>query len=445
MEIPLQDGHRIARRFYQRQARRGLQASRRLPWATLAVGSLLASFLACGHHRDPSDRSQRQLETFAAPTTIDHPTCLHREARPRHPTLGNRLTSSSPTRRSAVAAAGAVTPFLTAHGGFHIPKAILLVLFIAVDCGQALVMDWAEKRSWQLKAEGGPVRQYARQTALVVESTLSLVTGVSLAFGLGGFSAVLECFNPQRLLQFFPVAVCFATGLSLKMMAVNHFQAGTIKIVGQMRLPMLALASTFLLARRYTTVQSQVIGIITTSCVSFVLLKGQSRNQEGKSWKWKGLAQLFGWILMNVAGGICAEMTYKSSDTPYYIQKVAQDFGHLFLSLIMLFLVVPIFDSKEDITNKEMRPGGFFDGWDHRTVAVVALLFLDAWIGNLLLKEFSGVARSVAKAFGVAAVYFASFFYSKDRRNNPALTSVALMVIQSSLLFSFVSQKPSVR
>ena len=55
--------------------------------------------------------------------------------------------------------------------------------------------------------------------------------------------------------EFFPVALCFAVGLSLKMMAVNHFQAdfavkyeslmkafpllhskaGTIKIVGQLR------------------------------------------------------------------------------------------------------------------------------------------------------------------------------------------------------------------
>jgi len=312
----------------------------------------------------------------------------------------------------------------------------LLVLFIMVDTGQALVMDWAENRSWKQSYSG---RQYARQTALVVESCLSIVTGLGITASLGGLSATRACFDPQLLLRFFPVACLFATGLSLKMMSVNYFQAGTIKIVGQLRLPMLAVGSTLLLGRYFSVVQWQVIALITTSCVSFVLLKGQGRLKEGKTFKWKGLSQLAGWVIMNCVGGILAEMTYKSGNTPYYIQKVAQDFGHLLTSLVMLFLVVPRFSPREDIRNKETRPGGFFDSWDIRTVAVVGFLFLDAWIGNLLLKEFSSVTRTVAKAFGVATVYFVSLFYSKERKSNWALTVVAVVVIQSSILYSFVS------
>lgn len=316
--------------------------------------------------------------------------------------------------------------------GLHLPRIFILLLFIAVDSGQALVMDWAEKRPYK---QHRPGRQYARQTALVVESGLSMITGLALLLASGErLSAVGPLF-----LRFFPVALCFAIGLSLKMMAVNHFQAGTIKIVGQLRLGLVAVASTIIFSRRYSSMQWLAITSVTVCCVRFVQLKGRGRNRQGKPWKWVGLSQLYGWVCMNVVGGILAEKTYKSSNMPYYIQKVAQDMGHLVTSLVMLFLVVPRFYPSEDILNPSARPDGFFDSWDTRTCFVVASLFVDAWISNLLLKEFSGVTRGVAKAAGVAIVYFASLLYSKDRRANPELTVVAMLVILGSITFAAVS------
>lgn len=319
---------------------------------------------------------------------------------------------------------------------FSVPRKLLLLLFVLVDTGQALVMDWAEKRSWDQKRAG---RQYARQTALVFESCLSICTGLSFAFACGGWEVAKQCFSPALMIKFLPVACCFALGLSLKMMAVNHFQAGTIKITGQLRLPLMAVVSCSLLGRRYSAIQWQVIALISMSCVSFVLVKGQGRLQSGRNMKLFGWSQLLGWTGLNVLGGILAEKTYKSGLAPYYVQKVAQDFGHLLTSTVMLFLVVPRFNPEEDILDRKARPGGFFDSWDFRTLAVVGFLFLDAWIGNLLLKEFSGVTRAVAKAFAVAAVYLVSLLYAKDRLSNPALTLMAVMVIQSSILYAFVS------
>lgn len=311
-------------------------------------------------------------------------------------------------------------------------RTLLLVGFILVDTGQALVMDWAEKRSWKEDRNGA---QYVRQTALVVESGFSVFTGLTFALILGGVPELYSSFWPL-FLRFFPIAVFFAVGLSLKMMAVNHFQAGTIKIVGQLRLAFVALASTFILARTYSSKQWTAIAFVTVFCVLFVQQKGQGRSQRGKAWKWTGLSQLFGWVCMNVIGGILAEKTYKSSAGPYYVQKVAQDLGHLLTSTVMLVAVVPRFDPGEDIRNRSLRPGGFFDSWDFRTCAVVAFLFVDAWVSNLLLKEFSGVTRGICKAASVAIVYFVSLLYSKDRKRNPRLTWMASGVMLSSLLFS---------
>lgn len=305
-----------------------------------------------------------------------------------------------------------------------------------VDTGQALAMDWAENRKWDKRRSG---RQYARQTVLVFHGILAITSGLTLGASINGFEGVLQCLDFHLFLQFLPVSLFFATGLSLKMMAVDHFHAGTIKIVGQLRLPVVALFSMLFLARRYSPTQWQVIGMITVSCLAFVVIKGQGRKDAGKAYKWTGLSQLLTWVLFNVIGGIVAEHAYKSGNVPFYAQKVSEDFGHLIISLVGLLVVVPRFQAGENILDRQQRPGGFFDAWDIRTVVVVLFLFLDAWFGNLLLKQFSGVTRSIAKAFAVSAVYLASCVYAKDRRANPSLTLVAILVVQSSLLFAFVS------
>lgn len=334
--------------------------------------------------------------------------------------------SSREEPRTTVQAAG--SPLL---------RPLLLGGFIFIDVAQALVMDWAEKRTWD-KTRTGP--QYARQTALVVESALSLITGLAVSLFLGGWEGVRSCFSCVRFLRFLPVALCFTVGLSMKMMAVNHFHAGTIKIFGQARLPLTAVFSTLLLGRWYSSIQWQVIGMITMSCMCFVVMKGQSRASKGKSWaQWAGLFQIVAWLLLNVNGGLLAERSYKARDAPYYVQKVSQDIGHLLIGLVMLFVVVPRFKPGENILDRERRPGGFFDSWDVRTCMVVLTLIVDAWISNALLKEFSSVTRSITKAAGVSVVYFASLRYAKERKGNTALTLVALMVVQSSVLYACVS------
>ena len=44
---------------------------------------------------------------------------------------------------------------------------------------------------------------------------------------------------------------------------------------------------------------------------------------------------------------------------------------------------------QENFCDRQQRPGGFFDSWDRRTVALAFMLLLDATVGNLLLQEFS--------------------------------------------------------
>lgn len=313
---------------------------------------------------------------------------------------------------------------------------VLVGLFILIDTGQALTMDWAEKRKWDATRMG---EQYVRQTVLVLHSGVAMLSGLAVAAHYNGLPGVFSCLDFALFLKFLPVSVLFTFGVSFKMMAVDHFQAGTIKIFGQLRLPVLALCSTLFLARSYSVLQWQVIMLISVACFAFVSLKGQVRATAGKSWKWTGLAQLLGWVLLNVFGGIVAEHTYKSAPTEaFYKQKVAEDMGHFLTSLLMLFVVVPRFSPKENILDRRLRPGGFFDSWDIRTVSIVVFLFADAWVGNFLLKEFSGVVRAVAKAFSIAAVYLVSLGYSYDRRRSPALSLVALIVVQSTVLFACV-------
>lgn len=306
-----------------------------------------------------------------------------------------------------------------------------------LDAGQAFAIDWAEKMSPKTNSTG---RQYVRQSVVVFESVCSITVGLATVVGLNGVAGLRTCFDPGLILSFLPVATLLGSGLALKMMAVRHFHAGAIKIVGQLRLPCIVLFSTLLLGRRYSIVQWQVLAMITTSCIAFVLLKGGGREREGKAWNAAGMCQVLAWVLLNVLGGIAAEHTYKSRVAlPYYMQKVSADCCFLLVSLVMLLVVVPYFQPDEDICDKRRRPNGFFDSWDMRTVVVVAFLYLDAWVGNLLLKEFSGVTRSIAKAFGVSIVYFVSLLYAKGGRSNASLSLLAISVLQSSILFALVS------
>jgi len=309
---------------------------------------------------------------------------------------------------------------------------MLPILFVIVDCGQALVMDFAENRSWNKSKPGS--KQYARMTLLVCESLVSIVFGSLVALRLGGPAVLYQCADPEIWLQFFRVAFFFGLGISLKMMAVNHFQAGTIKVIGQLRIPMLALLSWMILSHTYSLMQWQVIALLTTSAYIFVQLKGQVREQEGKSWKWRGLGQLLAWVVLNSVGAVYAERTYKSGDVPFYVKKLVQDVGHLIVAGVML-LIVARCDKRENIFNAKHRPGGFFDSWDYKTWVAVFFLFLDAWVSNRLLKDFSAFTRCILKVVSVALTYFVSMTYAKDRRKYPSLTAAAVLIMQSSLLW----------
>ncbi|CAE7497458.1 unnamed protein product, partial [Symbiodinium pilosum] len=222
--------------------------------------------------------------------------------------------------------------------------------------------------------------------------------------------------------------------MSMKMRAVGYFNAGTIKIFGQLRLPLVALVSTYLLSRRYSREQWQAIVLVALSCFLFMWFKEkQGRSVKGNDQlDVQGLLLLAGWILLNVLGGVFAERAYKSGDKPFFSKKVSEDFGYLVLNLLMLF-VVPCCDPDENVFDRLRRPGCLFDSWDRRTVAMVVMLMLDATASNWLLQEFSALTKSVMKAFCVAIIYFMSLTYreARDQRKTGtcSLNCSALLVV----------------
>lgn len=92
----------------------------------------------------------------------------------------------------------------------------------------------------------------------------------NLGEGLGSFFYLFLAFDifsyfflfALFLTEFFPVALCFAVGLSLKMMAVNHFQAGvrvifsiSTSLCGSHMKSLLNCGSSFLLFRKAGTIK----------------------------------------------------------------------------------------------------------------------------------------------------------------------------------------------
>merc|ERR1711971_1224976 len=122
---------------------------------------------------------------------------------------------------------------------------------------------------------------YSRQTVLLSVSLTSVVTGILVNLKLGGLAAVRQSLDLKLWLQFLPSASFEGLGLSLKLMAYKYFQAGTVKVFGQLRLPLMAFVSALFLGRAYTLIQWQALAVLTTSCVCFFLLKDQTRKREG--------------------------------------------------------------------------------------------------------------------------------------------------------------------
>lgn len=310
---------------------------------------------------------------------------------------------------------------------------VLLASFILVDTGQAFVTDWAERRTASDVQSSG--RRYVRQTVLVFEACLAIVLGLLIQWLSGGLAAVQQCFNFNQFLEFAPSCLFFSVGLSLKMRAVAYHNAGTIKIFGQLRMPMTAILSTICLARHYDFVQWQAIGIITVSCFAYMHMKEQDKL-DGKLTLTCGHGLLLCWVLLNSAGGTLAEWVYKRGELDFFAKFVAEDFGYLVINSFILILMA-FCDPNENFCDRERRPGGFFDAWDRRTVALVFMLLLDATVGNLLLHEFSALTKCITKGFCVAMVYLMSLTYRDARHSaKSALSWFAILVIQSSFLYS---------
>ncbi|CAE7443945.1 unnamed protein product [Symbiodinium natans] len=319
-------------------------------------------------------------------------------------------------------------------------KWFFLLLFGLVDVGQAFVIDWAEGRT----SHGEVGRRYVRQSVLVVEPFFAIVVGLAVQGNSGGLEAVRECLDYEKFLEFVPVCLFFGVGMSMKMRAVGYFNAGTIKIFGQLRLPLVALVSAHLLSRHYSQEQWQAISMVALSCFLFMWLK-ERQDRNGKANDQvdvRGLVLLAGWILLNVLGGVFAERAYKSGDKPFFSKKVSEDFGYLVLNCAMLF-VMPCCDVDENIFDRQRRPGCLFDSWDRRTVAMVVMLMLDATASNWLLQEFSALTKSIMKACCVAIIYFMSLTYATDRDSRPWSCSLlnfsALMVVGCSLHYARVA------
>jgi len=319
----------------------------------------------------------------------------------------------------------------------HKQKWLFLLLFGLVDIGQAFVIDWAEGRT----SQGEVGKRYVRQSVLVIEPFLAIIVGLAVQGSSGGFDAVWECLDRHKFLEFTPVCLFFGVGMSMKMRAVGYFNAGTIKIFGQLRLPLVALVSTYLLSRHYSREQWQAITAVAVSCFFFMWCKEQQgRRTEGNNDQLdvRGLLLLAGWILLNVLGGVFAERAYKSGDKPFFSKKVSEDFGYLLLNFAMLF-VMPCFDAEENVFDRQRRPGCLFDSWDRRTVAIVVMLMLDATASNWLLQEFSALTKSIMKAFCVAIIYFMTLTYADKSSSSCRLNCSALMVVGSSLAYARVA------
>eukprot|EP00929_Paragymnodinium_shiwhaense_P066740 TRINITY_DN33522_c0_g1_i1.p1 TRINITY_DN33522_c0_g1~~TRINITY_DN33522_c0_g1_i1.p1 ORF type:complete len:536 (-),score=87.88 TRINITY_DN33522_c0_g1_i1:182-1702(-) len=327
--------------------------------------------------------------------------------------LLSRLRSSSSGEVSGTGAEGSsssspfgLSPILV--------SALLVAIYIGCDISVYIVQDNAS-------------HGYVKQTLLFASSWVSVMLGTTLSYCRDGMRGVRKCFHVPNAVRLFPVAASFSISLLGLLLAFRYFDGAFIKLIGQMKLPLTALLSSLVLARRYSSLQWQVILLITLACTSFTALKLNGVGTYAEGALLIGFPCILMWIVFNVTATLLAEKILKAKSEFNFLELMVQlRLGELMTTAIMLS-IYPSFRWIE-----------FFKGWDITTLCVLCTFIGDAWLSALMVKRLSAVTKNVSKCVTLSVLYLYAL-YTGRQQYALAQALGAIMIVQTTVLFAGAS------
>jgi len=298
---------------------------------------------------------------------------------------------------------------------------------------------------------------YAPSSVLLVASAISVLGGSIVASSCQGYTGFQKCWDFGALLRMAPISMLFQLGTVLKFISFRFLLADVVALVSQMKLIFLAVALCWVLGKRYRV--SQWAALLGTFLASIGYLSVRNSNNFGdtkqsrlalSSEVSKGLIVLLTMCMVDTIAAVLAEKHLKGCTRKIYssfpVQKVHIDFSALLLSALWCYVLEPFVlkDMHWSCKPQQCRQVldlGLFPGWDHWTVAVLVVLILKMWLGNLIATVMDSVVKQLGSCTAMVLTYVEVLWLNpKDNPFNPDAALALALVVMGIVSFACSSE-----
>jgi len=294
---------------------------------------------------------------------------------------------------------------------------------------------------------------YAPSSVLLVASAISVLGGSMLASFLQGSEGLRQCWAFGALLRMAPISMMFQLGTVLKFTSFRFLPADVVALVSQMKLICLAVALCWVLGKRYRMSQWAALLGVFLAMMQYLTIRDANHHRDTKNnplllspQDSKGLTILFTMCMVDTVAAVLAEKHLKGckskGHSSFLVQKVHIDFSALLLSAFWCFVLEPFVFKDMNCSCKpqqcrQVLDFGLFSGWDHWTVAVLVVLILKMWLGNLIARVMDSVVKQLGSCAAMVLTYIELLWLYPEGcpfEPNTAL-ALALVVICIALFF----------
>ncbi|CAE7465777.1 unnamed protein product [Symbiodinium sp. CCMP2592] len=282
-------------------------------------------------------------------------------------------------------------------------KAWLVFLFVLLDASKSIAVSHAAVHG-----------RMCAPLVIAWKNALSIGLGLALALGRDGLPGFRNCLAMRRGFQVLPIAAAFGFAQLCAMKALRFYDAGSLKVIAQVNLPLTALLSWLLLDRRYSAQKWLAVGLMLVTNVAFLqvrmlVLQPPSCREElcddspfRIAPKVLGMFYFLLGIAVSCSASIFAEKFLKKwPEEPFYILKTNLMIGELILAV--LGVINNFKEDSADESNDSCSWDQFHD-W-RRQLPVVLVWLLHGWIAGLLVKRCSALVKNVSHILSTLATY----------------------------------------
>lgn len=310
----------------------------------------------------------------------------------------------------------------------------LVFLFVMLDTSKSLAVSWA--------AVNG---QMCAPLVICAKDSLSIFFGMVVATVLDGPAGLRECLHLRRSLRVLPIAGSFCAAQIFALQALRAFDAGSLKVISQLNLPITTVLSWLVLRRRYSVQQWIAMALLLNVTMAFLQVRMLFFDPP-KDWEFnaaeevtrdKALAMFH--FLVGIGISCCASIFAEGFlktrySVPFYIQKTNMMFGELVTAVLMVHFG---FDS-----HGRTDACSWDNMWGWRQFPVILVWFIHGWVAGLLVKRCSAIVKNVSHIASTLVTYFLPLLVSNNAVHRWPVTICALLVLVAVLVYATAPQPP---